>query len=125
MAMVCGVMLHVRICVLVTQSCLTLARPHGLQPSRILCPWDSPHKNTGVGCYSLLQGIFPAQVSNLGRPNCRQILSCLSHQGSLYKITSHCLKTYKISIVHISYILISIPLSLHSFSQYFSVPTMQ
>ena len=38
--------------------------PHGLQPTRLLCPWDSPGKNTGVGCHSLLQGIFPTQGSN-------------------------------------------------------------
>ena len=40
------------------QLCLTL-RPHGPQPARILCPWDSPGKNTGVGCHFLLQGNFP------------------------------------------------------------------
>ena len=36
-------------------SCLTL-RPHGLQPSRFLCPRYFPDKNTGVGCHFLLQG---------------------------------------------------------------------
>ena len=36
----------------------------GLQPSRLLCPWDSPGKNTGVGYHFLLQGIFPTQGSN-------------------------------------------------------------
>ena len=41
---------------------------------------DSPGKNTGVGCYALLQGIFPIQRSNPGLPHCRQILYCLSHQ---------------------------------------------
>ena len=30
-------------------------RPHGLQPSRLLRPWDFPGKNTGVGCHCLLQ----------------------------------------------------------------------
>ena len=30
-------------------------RPHGLQPTRLLCPWDSPGKSTGVGCQCLLQ----------------------------------------------------------------------
>ena len=40
-------------------------RPYGLRPTRILCPWDSPGKNTGVGCHALLQGIFPTQGSNL------------------------------------------------------------
>ena len=47
------------------QSCLTL-RPHGLEPARLLCPWDSPGKNTGVGFHSFLQEIFPTQGSNLG-----------------------------------------------------------
>ena len=32
---------------------------------------DSPGKNTGVGCHSLLQGIFPTQGSNPGLPHCR------------------------------------------------------
>ena len=32
---------------------------HGLSLPRLLCPWDSPGKNTGVGCHFLLQGIFP------------------------------------------------------------------
>ena len=35
-----------------------------LQPARLLCPWDSPEKNIGVGCHSLLQGIFQAQGLN-------------------------------------------------------------
>ena len=33
------------------------SRPHGLQPTRLLHPWDSPGKSTGVGCHCLLQGI--------------------------------------------------------------------
>ena len=36
------------------QSCLT-QQPHGLQPTRFPRPWDSPGKNTGVGCHFLLQ----------------------------------------------------------------------
>ena len=40
-------------------------RPDGLHPARFLCPWDSPNKNTGVGCNFLLQGIFPTQGLNL------------------------------------------------------------
>ena len=50
-------------CVLVAQSCLTL-KPHGLQKARLLCPWNFPGKNTGMGCHALLQGIFLAQGSN-------------------------------------------------------------
>ena len=37
--------------------------PHGLQHARLLCPWDFPGKNTGVGCHFLLQEIFPTQGS--------------------------------------------------------------
>ena len=43
---------------------------------------DSPGKNTGVGCHTLLQGIFPTQGLNPGLPHCRWILYCLTHQGS-------------------------------------------
>ena len=57
-------------------------RPHGLSPTRLLCPWDSPGKNTGMGCHSLLQGIFPIQGLNLGLLPCRWILYHLSHQES-------------------------------------------
>ena len=31
-------------------------RPHGLFPARLLCPWSSPGKNTGVDCHFLFQG---------------------------------------------------------------------
>ena len=39
-------------------------RPHGLWPTRLLCPWESPGKKTAVGSHSLLQGMFPTQGSN-------------------------------------------------------------
>ena len=35
-------------------SCVWLFETHGLQPTRLLCPWDSPGKSTGVGCHCLL-----------------------------------------------------------------------
>ena len=50
---------------LVTQSCPTL-HPHGRWPARLLCSWNSPGKNTRVGCHALLQGLFPIQGLNLG-----------------------------------------------------------
>ena len=37
------------------QSCLDSVRPHRWQPTRLPRPWDSPGKNTGVGCHFLLQ----------------------------------------------------------------------
>ena len=72
---------------LVAQLCPTLCDP---MDCRLLCPLDSPGKNTGVGCHSLLQGIFPTQGSNqrLLIISCRQILYHLSRQG----IFSHCFK---------------------------------
>ena len=36
--------------------CLTLCDPLDCSPPRLLCPWDFPGKNTGVGCHALLQG---------------------------------------------------------------------
>ena len=50
-------------------------RPHGLQPARLLCPWNSPGKNIGVGCHALLQGIFPTQGSNPGLPHCSRFFT--------------------------------------------------
>ena len=60
------------------------SRPHGLQPTRLLCPRDSPGKNTGEGSHVLLQGIFPTQGSNACLPHCRQIRYRLSRQKALY-----------------------------------------
>ena len=57
-------------------------QPCGLQPNRLLYPWNSPGKNTGVGSHSLLQGIFLTQESNPGFLYCQQILYGLSHQES-------------------------------------------
>ena len=57
------------------------SRPHGLQPTRLLHPWDFPDKSTGVGCHFLLQRIFPTQGSNPGLPQCRQTL--YRHKGSV------------------------------------------
>ena len=72
-------------CVLIAQSCLTLCSPMD-SPARIPCPWNSPGKNTGVVCHSLLQGIFLTQGSNPGLLHCRQILYHLSYPGSKYFI---------------------------------------
>ena len=57
-----------------------------LQPPSLLCPWNSPGKNTGVGCHILIQGIFPTQGLNRGLPHCRRTLYHLSHQGSPYAL---------------------------------------
>ena len=77
-----------RVCVLVTRSCATL-RSYGLQPARLLCPWDSSGKNTVVGCHSLLQGIFLTQGLNPDLLHCRQIL---------YRATREAQATYQVLI---------------------------
>ena len=61
-------------------------QPHGLHPTRLLCPWDSPGKNARMCCHSPLQVIFLTQRSNPGLPQCRQILYSLSHREALFKV---------------------------------------
>ena len=46
------------------QPCPTLCNPMDCGLSMLLCPWDSPDKNTGAGCHFLLHGIFLTQGSN-------------------------------------------------------------
>ena len=47
------------VCVCVSHSVMSDSLwPHGLQPARLLCPWNSPGKNTGAGCHFLLQCEF-------------------------------------------------------------------
>ena len=78
------------VCVcLVTQSCPTLGTLWTGAP-RLLCPWEFSGKNTGVGCHSFLQGIFPTQGLNwhpLCLLHCRQNLYLLSHWGILPNIS--------------------------------------
>ena len=54
---------------------------YGLWPTRLLCPWDSPGKNTGVGCHVFLQGIFPTKGSTQ--------VSCISELKADYLPLSH------------------------------------
>ena len=55
------------VCVCVYLSCSVMSNClwlYGLQPTRFPCPWNSPGKNTGVGCHFLLQVIFLTQRYN-------------------------------------------------------------
>ena len=61
---------------------VSVAQYHGLWATRLLWPWNSPGKNTGVGSQSLPSPeIFLTQGWNLGLLHGWQILYCLSHQG--------------------------------------------
>jgi len=70
--------------------------PHGLQPTRPLCPWDFPGKNT---CMENLKGIFPTQRSNQ-----QSLVSCIAGRfftaklpGKLREITYFTVKGNQIS----------------------------
>ena len=64
-------------------------RPYGLQPTRLLHPWDFPGNSTGVDCHCLLQRIILTQGLNPGLPHCRQTFYHLSHQGSHWHVYAH------------------------------------
>ena len=75
---------HIRVHAKPLQSCPSPSDPWNVA-SRLLCPWDSPGKNTGVGCHALLQGIFLIQGLNprlLELLHCRQILYCRATGGA-------------------------------------------
>ena len=67
----CGVWLAQGLCASWEAELSDSLQPHELWPARLLCPWDSPGKNTGVGCHFLLQGIPGSTPCLL---HCRQIL---------------------------------------------------
>ena len=71
--------------------------PYGLWPAWLLCPWDSPGKNTGVGRHALLQGLFPTQGSNsclLELLHCRWIPYHWATRGSPIVSTINCICYY-------------------------------
>ena len=79
------------LCCSAAQSCLTLCDPMDCTPAGSCtpsCPWDSLGKNTGVGCHSLLQGIFPTQRSDPCLLHWEVSSLPLSHQRS------PCLETF-------------------------------
>ena len=72
-------------CCLVSKPCLTLCNPVALQPTRLLCPWYSPGKRTGVGCHFLLQENFLTQRPNSCLLHWQVDSLLLSHQKSPYE----------------------------------------
>ena len=101
------------------------AIPWTVLPARLLCPWNSSGKNTGVGCHFLLQGIFPTQESNLGVSPALQADSLpLSCQGSYFQTDSRACKTENTvsfllqkSCYLVTKLCLSIGSSVHGFSQ--------
>ena len=63
-------------------------QPHGLQPTRLLCPWDSPGKNTGVGCHFLLQCVKVESESEVTQSclTLRDPMDCSPPGSSVHRI---------------------------------------
>ena len=110
-------------------------QPHGQQLTGLFCPWNSPGKNTGVGCHFLLQGSFLTRGLILGFLHCRGILYHLSHQESQCLIIINCeflLAVFPSSFaenvlyVYMGYISVTcfflFPLSYHSYHSHGRLP---
>ena len=63
-------------------------RPHRRQPTRLLYPWDSPGKNTGVGCHFLLQGMQVKSESEVAQscPTLSNPMDCSPPDSSVHGI---------------------------------------
>ena len=70
------------------QSCLTLCDPHRRQPIRLPHPWDSPGKNTGVGCHFLLQRMKVKSESEVAQscPTLSNPMDCSLPGSSIHGI---------------------------------------
>ena len=63
-------------------------RPHRRQPTRLPCPWDSPGKNTGVGCHFLLQCMKVKRESEVAQlsPTLSDPMDCSPPVSSIHEI---------------------------------------
>ena len=82
----------VKMCV-PSHSVVSHSETQGLEPARLLCPWDFSGKNTGVSCHFLLQGIFPTQGSNPSLLHWQVDYLPLSHRRSASAYTLHDFKS--------------------------------
>ena len=105
-------------CCLIAKLCLTLLLSRGLQPTRLLCPWDFPGKNTGVGLpfpspgdlanpgikpSSLALQVDSLSLSHLGQvvPSCTDLVSSL-YQFCFCPMDANCGKCFVIIFVVIN-----------------------
>ena len=61
-------------------------RPHRRQPTRLPCPWDSPGKNTGVGCHFLLQCVKVKSESEVAQSTLSNPMDCSLPGSSVHGI---------------------------------------
>ena len=73
-------------------------RPHGLQPARLLGPWDFPGSTTGVGSHCFSRGSSLPRDWTWVSCHCTWILCHLSHQGSLILRTRNCIKQQSLGV---------------------------
>ena len=72
--------------------------------TRLLCPWSSPGKNTGLGSHSLLQRISPTQGSRPVLLHCRHSAYCLSPQGSNQGSPAYSMTLYTVWMCVLSHV---------------------
>ena len=75
-------------CCQVTSVMSDSVQPHRRQPTRLCCPWDSPGKNTGVGCHFLLQCMKVKSESEVAQlcPTLRDPMDCSLPGSSVHGI---------------------------------------
>ena len=96
--------LSIKLCACsVTSVVSNTLQPHGPQPTRLLCPWDFPSKNTGLGFHALLQEICLTQGSNPRLLSYRQILYCWATNLSVWKYSGMCVQCFNISLVEVDF----------------------
>ena len=83
-----AVIFHCCCCCLVASVMSDSVRPHRWQPIRLPCPWDSPGKNTGVGCHFLLQWMKVKSESEVAQlcPTLRDPMDCSLPGSSVHGI---------------------------------------
>ena len=87
--------IYIYVCVCVCCCCCSVTsvvsnsvQPHRRQPTRLPCPWDSPGKNTGVGCHFLLQCMKVRSESEVAQlcPTLRDPMDCSLPGSSVHGI---------------------------------------
>jgi len=75
-------------CCEVTSVVSDSVRPHRQQPTRLFCPWDSPGKNTGVGCHFLLQCMKVKSEREVTQscPTLHDLMDCSLPGSSVHEI---------------------------------------
>ena len=91
-------------CCLVTSAVSDSLQPHRLYPIKLLCLWDFPGKNTGMGRHFLLQEIFPTQELDLCLLHCRWILHYWATRSHFFCLKSKIMLLLLLLLSHFSHV---------------------